>query len=60
MADRYASQRFFRALRLLTRHHNVPLIMDEVQTGFGLGGGGSAKEPTEADLAEIQKLFGRG
>jgi len=36
--DRYASTRFFRALRLLTRHHNVPLVFDEVQTGFGLGG----------------------
>ncbi|MCP4444497.1 MAG: aldehyde dehydrogenase family protein [Myxococcales bacterium] len=36
--DRYATQRFYRALRLLTRHHSVPLILDEVQTGFGLGG----------------------
>ena len=36
--DRYASARFFRALRLLTRHHGVHLIFDEVQTGFGLGG----------------------
>lgn len=36
--DRYASARFFRALRLLTRFHKVPLIFDEVQTGFGLGG----------------------
>ncbi len=36
--DRYATARFFRALRLLTRHHQVPLIFDEVQTGFGLGG----------------------
>ncbi len=36
--DRYATARFFRALRLLTRKHNVPLILDEVQTGFGLGG----------------------
>ena len=36
--DRYATARFFRALRLLTRHHGVPLILDEVQTGFGLGG----------------------
>lgn len=36
--DRYATARFFRALRLLTRRHTVPLIMDEVQTGFGLGG----------------------
>lgn len=36
--DRYATARFFRALRLLTRHHDVALIFDEVQTGFGLGG----------------------
>lgn len=36
--DRYATARFFRALRLLTRHHDTPLIFDEVQTGFGLGG----------------------
>jgi acyl-CoA reductase-like NAD-dependent aldehyde dehydrogenase/4-aminobutyrate aminotransferase-like enzyme/GNAT superfamily N-acetyltransferase len=35
--DRYATARFFRALRLLTRHHEVALIFDEVQTGFGLG-----------------------
>jgi RHH-type proline utilization regulon transcriptional repressor/proline dehydrogenase/delta 1-pyrroline-5-carboxylate dehydrogenase len=36
--DRYASARFHRALRLLTRRHEVALVMDEVQTGFGLGG----------------------
>ena len=36
--DRYGSHRFYRALRLLTRHHGVSLIFDEVQTGFGLGG----------------------
>ncbi|MDH5492066.1 MAG: aminotransferase class III-fold pyridoxal phosphate-dependent enzyme, partial [Myxococcales bacterium] len=36
--DRYATSRFHRALRLLSRFHDVPLIMDEVQTGFGLGG----------------------
>ncbi len=36
--DRYSTARFHRALRLLTRHHGVPLIMDEVQCGFGLGG----------------------
>ncbi len=36
--DRYATARFFRALRLLTRFHGVALVMDEVQTGFGLGG----------------------
>ena len=36
--DRYATTRFFRALRLLTRHHGMPLVFDEVQTGFALGG----------------------
>lgn len=36
--DRYATPRFHRLLRLLTRAHGVPLIMDEVQCGFGLGG----------------------
>lgn len=36
--DRYATRRFYRALRMLTRRHQVPLIFDEVQTGFGLGG----------------------
>ena len=36
--DRYGGPRFYRALRLLTRHHKVSMIVDEVQTGFGLGG----------------------
>lgn len=36
--DRYATARFMRALRVLTRAFDVPLIYDEVQTGFGLGG----------------------
>lgn len=36
--DRYATERFFRGLRLLTRHHDTLLIFDEVQAGFGLGG----------------------
>jgi len=36
--DRYASARFFRALRLLTRALDVALVIDEVQCGFGLGG----------------------
>ncbi|MGF1466907.1 MAG: aldehyde dehydrogenase family protein [Sandaracinaceae bacterium] len=36
--DNYATARFFRGLRLLTRAHGVPLLVDEVQTGFGLGG----------------------
>lgn len=36
--DRYATERFYRALRLLTRHHQTFLVFDEVQVGFGLGG----------------------
>jgi len=36
--DRYASKRFFKKLRLLTKEYSIPLIFDEVQTGFGLGG----------------------
>ncbi|MCA9602020.1 MAG: aminotransferase class III-fold pyridoxal phosphate-dependent enzyme, partial [Myxococcales bacterium] len=36
--DRYATARFHRGLRALTRRHGVPLIYDEVQSGFGLGG----------------------
>ncbi len=29
-------------------------------SGFGLGAGAGAPQPSEADLAEIQKLFGKG
>jgi RHH-type transcriptional regulator, proline utilization regulon repressor / proline dehydrogenase / delta 1-pyrroline-5-carboxylate dehydrogenase len=36
--DRYATERFFRALRLVTRFHQTFLVFDEVQVGFGLGG----------------------
>ncbi len=36
--DRYSTARFHRALRVLTRRYDVPLVYDEVQTGFGLGG----------------------
>ncbi|HWU91271.1 MAG TPA: aldehyde dehydrogenase family protein, partial [Kofleriaceae bacterium] len=36
--DRYATERFFRGLRLLTRYHQTFLVFDEVQVGFGLGG----------------------
>jgi 4-aminobutyrate aminotransferase/(S)-3-amino-2-methylpropionate transaminase len=35
---RLASVRFFKRLRLLTLMHDVPLIFDEVQTGFGATG----------------------
>ncbi|HEY4223583.1 MAG TPA: aldehyde dehydrogenase family protein, partial [Myxococcota bacterium] len=36
--DNYATARFFAGLRALTRGFGVPLVFDEVQTGFGLGG----------------------
>ena len=35
---RLASARFMRRLRLLTRIYDVPLIFDEVQTGWGMTG----------------------
>jgi 4-aminobutyrate aminotransferase-like enzyme len=35
---RLASARFMRKLRLLTRIYDVPLIFDEVQTGWGITG----------------------
>ena len=35
---RQASARFMRKLRLLTRIYDVPLIFDEVQTGWGMTG----------------------
>jgi len=36
--DNYGTARFFQGLRLLTRHLGVPLVFDEVQSGFGLAG----------------------
>lgn len=36
--DNFATARFFQGLRALTRHLGVPLIFDEVQSGFGLSG----------------------
>ena len=35
--DRYASARFFNGLRALTKGLGIPLVFDEVQTGFNLG-----------------------
>jgi len=35
--DRYASARFFNGLRALTKALKIPLIFDEIQTGFNLG-----------------------
>ncbi len=36
--ERYASNRFFRALRQIATRAGVPFVMDEVQCGFHLGG----------------------
>ena len=36
--DRYSSKRFHNALANMARTFQVPLVYDEVQTGFGLGG----------------------
>ncbi|MGE0614620.1 MAG: aminotransferase class III-fold pyridoxal phosphate-dependent enzyme [Bacteriovoracia bacterium] len=36
--DRYGTKRYFRGLRLLTRALDTALVIDEVQTGLGLGG----------------------
>lgn len=36
--DRYATARFHRLLRMVTRKYDVPLVLDEVQCGFGLSG----------------------
>ena len=36
--ERHVSNRFMRRLRALALAYGVPFIMDEVQTGFGLGG----------------------
>ena len=35
---KFASASFFQRLRLLTRIYDVPLMLDEVQTGFGVTG----------------------
>ncbi len=35
--DRYSTNRFHTALLIMARTHNIPLIYDEVQTGFHLG-----------------------
>ena len=43
---RLASARFMRRLRLLTRIYDVPLIFDEIQTGWGMTGRLWAHEPS--------------
>lgn len=63
--DRFASNRFFQCLRVLTKAMGVALIFDEVQTGFGLGGHelwsnsfhlrDSNGEPLAADFINLAK-----
>lgn len=36
--DRYSSRRFHQGLALLSQTFDMPLVYDEIQTGFGLGG----------------------
>ncbi|KAJ2899881.1 putative 4-aminobutyrate aminotransferase protein [Zalerion maritima] len=57
--DNHASADFFRKLRLLTRKHNVLLIIDEVQTGVGATGKFWAHEhwdlPEPPDMVTFSK-----
>jgi 4-aminobutyrate aminotransferase/(S)-3-amino-2-methylpropionate transaminase len=61
---RLASARFFQLLRLLTRIYDVPLIFDEVQTGFGVTGTFWAHEqfdlPSPPDLVVWAKKAQNG
>jgi 4-aminobutyrate aminotransferase-like enzyme len=61
---RMASARFMRRLRLLTRIYDVPLIFDEVQTGWGMTGRLWAHErfdlPSPPDLVTWAKKAQNG
>lgn len=61
---RLASARFMRKLRLLTRIYDVPLIFDEVQTGWGMTGRLWAHElfdlPSPPDLVTWAKKAQNG
>jgi 4-aminobutyrate aminotransferase-like enzyme len=61
---RLASARFMRKLRLLTRIYDVPLIFDEVQTGWGMTGRMWAHElfdlPSPPDLVTWAKKAQNG
>jgi 4-aminobutyrate aminotransferase-like enzyme len=61
---RIASARFMRKLRLLTRIYDVPLIFDEVQTGWGVTGRMWAHElfdlPSPPDLVTWAKKAQNG
>src|SRR4030095_5006900 len=61
---RIASARFMRKLRVLTRIYDVPLIFDEVQTGWGMTGRLWAHElfdlPSPPDLVTWAKKAQNG
>src|SRR5438874_2035204 len=61
---RLASARFMRKLRLLTRIYDVPLVFDEVQTGWGITGRLWAHElfdlPSPPDLVTWAKKAQNG
>ncbi len=61
---RMASARFMRKLRLLTRVYDVPLVFDEVQTGWGITGRLWAHElfdlPSPPDLVTWAKKAQNG
>ena len=42
-----------------SEYFREPATITGAGSGFGLGGGAGAQAPSEADLAEIQKLFGK-
>lgn len=52
---------FLRKVREITRRHNVPLIFDEMITGFRIHPGGSQVDfGVEADIATYGKMIGGG
>ncbi len=61
--ERYLAREFFVGLLTLARRHGLPLIVDEVQTGFGTGGpflwwqrlGLGEDEETTPDLITLAK-----
>ncbi len=66
--ERYLAREFFVGLLTLARQHGLPLILDEVQTGFGTGGpflwwqrlGLGEDEATTPDLITLAKKANLG
>lgn len=56
-----AESEFVKAIRDVTLRHDIPMIFDEVVTGFRLGlGGGSAYYGIKPDLVTLGKIVGGG